>query len=60
MHVIKELAEGRSIETPAGEVRIPWVRDGQARRVDGRLRAEGARARRAARRTASSSSSPTR
>jgi probable F420-dependent oxidoreductase len=29
MHVIKELAEGRSIETPAGEVRIPWVRDGR-------------------------------
>jgi len=29
MHVIKELAEGRSIETPAGEVRIPWVRDGK-------------------------------
>lgn len=29
MHVIKELAEGRSILTPAGEVRIPWVRDGQ-------------------------------
>jgi probable F420-dependent oxidoreductase len=28
MHVIKELAEGRAIETPAGEVRIPWVRDG--------------------------------
>src|SRR3954466_579264 len=28
MHVIKELAEGRGIETPAGEVRIPWVRDG--------------------------------
>jgi probable F420-dependent oxidoreductase len=29
MHVIKELAEGRSITTPAGEVRIPWVRDGR-------------------------------
>src|SRR5919112_1980781 len=29
MHVIKELAEGRPIETPAGEVRIPWVRDGK-------------------------------
>jgi probable F420-dependent oxidoreductase len=29
MHVIKELAEGRAISTPAGEVRIPWVRDGQ-------------------------------
>jgi probable F420-dependent oxidoreductase len=29
MHIIKELAEGRSIETPAGEVRIPWVRDGR-------------------------------
>ena len=29
IHVIKELAEGRSIETPAGEVRIPWVRDGK-------------------------------
>jgi alkanesulfonate monooxygenase SsuD/methylene tetrahydromethanopterin reductase-like flavin-dependent oxidoreductase (luciferase family) len=28
MHVIKELAEGRGIETPAGEVKIPWVRDG--------------------------------
>jgi probable F420-dependent oxidoreductase len=28
MHIIKELAEGRGIETPAGEVRIPWVRDG--------------------------------
>jgi probable F420-dependent oxidoreductase len=29
IHIIKELAEGRSIETPAGEVRIPWVRDGK-------------------------------
>src|ERR671932_1202388 len=29
IHVIKELAEGRTIETPAGEVRIPWVRDGR-------------------------------
>jgi len=29
MHVIKELAEGRAITTPAGEVRIPWVRDGR-------------------------------
>jgi probable F420-dependent oxidoreductase len=29
MHVIKELAEGRSIETPGGDVRIPWVRDGK-------------------------------
>src|SRR3954452_7687482 len=29
MHVIKELAEGRAIQTPAGEVRIPWVRDGR-------------------------------
>src|SRR3954451_8907316 len=29
MHVIKELAEGRAIETPAGDVRIPWVRDGR-------------------------------
>ena len=29
IHVIKELAEGRSIQTPAGEVRIPWVRDGR-------------------------------
>jgi probable F420-dependent oxidoreductase len=29
IHVIKELAEGRPIETPAGEVRIPWVRDGK-------------------------------
>src|SRR5215212_3469866 len=29
MHVIKELAEGRSIETPGGEVSIPWVRDGR-------------------------------
>src|SRR5262245_17320467 len=28
MHIIKELAEGRAIETPAGEVTIPWVRDG--------------------------------
>lgn len=27
--IIKSLAEGRAIETPAGEVRIPWVRDGQ-------------------------------
>jgi probable F420-dependent oxidoreductase len=25
---IKSLAEGRAIATPAGEVRIPWVRDG--------------------------------
>jgi probable F420-dependent oxidoreductase len=29
IHVIKELAEGRAIETPAGEVQIPWVRDGK-------------------------------
>ena len=29
IHVIRELAEGRPIETPAGEVRIPWVRDGR-------------------------------
>jgi probable F420-dependent oxidoreductase len=29
MHTIKELAEGRTIETPGGEVRIPWVRDGK-------------------------------
>ena len=29
IHVIKELAEGRAITTPAGEVRIPWVRDGK-------------------------------
>jgi probable F420-dependent oxidoreductase len=29
MHIIKELAEGRAIETPAGEVSIPWVRDGR-------------------------------
>jgi probable F420-dependent oxidoreductase len=29
IHIIKELAEGRPIETPAGEVRIPWVRDGK-------------------------------
>ena len=29
IHIIKELAEGRTIETPAGEVRIPWVRDGK-------------------------------
>jgi probable F420-dependent oxidoreductase len=29
IHVIKELAEGRAIQTPAGEVRIPWVRDGR-------------------------------
>src|SRR3954464_1562472 len=29
MHVIKELAEGRPIDTPGGEVSIPWVRDGR-------------------------------
>src|SRR5919204_426211 len=29
MHIIKELAEGRAIDTPAGEVKIPWVRDGR-------------------------------
>src|SRR5947199_4948026 len=29
IHVIKELAEGRAIQTPGGEVRIPWVRDGR-------------------------------
>jgi probable F420-dependent oxidoreductase len=29
MHIIKELAEGRAIETPAGEVWIPWVRNGK-------------------------------
>ena len=27
--VIRELACGRAIDTPAGEVRIPWVRDGE-------------------------------
>ena len=43
-HVIKELAEGRAIETPAGEVRDPVGAGRQARRLDGRLRAEGARA----------------
>lgn len=29
MHIIRELAEGRSIQTPGGEVRIPWVKDGR-------------------------------
>ena len=29
MRLIKELAEGRAVDTPAGEVRIPWVRDGR-------------------------------
>jgi probable F420-dependent oxidoreductase len=29
IHVIRDLAEGRAIQTPAGEVRIPWVRDGR-------------------------------
>lgn len=29
IRVIKELAEGRPIDTPIGEVSIPWVRDGQ-------------------------------
>jgi len=29
MRVIKELAEGRAVETAAGEVRIPWVEDGE-------------------------------
>jgi len=29
MHVIKELAEGRPIETPVGEVRMPWVKNGR-------------------------------
>jgi probable F420-dependent oxidoreductase len=29
IHVIRELAEGRAITTPAGEVRIPWVQDGR-------------------------------
>src|SRR5919112_1804807 len=28
IHVIRDLACGRPIQTPAGEVRIPWVRDG--------------------------------
>jgi probable F420-dependent oxidoreductase len=27
IHVIRELANGRAIETPAGPVRIPWARD---------------------------------
>jgi probable F420-dependent oxidoreductase len=27
--VIRDLAEGRAIRTPAGEVQIPWVRDGR-------------------------------
>ena len=29
MRLIKDLAEGRTVDTPAGEVRIPWVRDGR-------------------------------
>ena len=29
MRLIKDLAEGRAVDTPAGEVRIPWVRDGR-------------------------------
>jgi probable F420-dependent oxidoreductase len=29
IRTIKELAEGRSVETPAGEVSIPWVRNGK-------------------------------
>lgn len=29
IHIIKELAEGRSISAPNGEVSIPWVKDGQ-------------------------------
>ncbi|HLI61726.1 MAG TPA: TIGR03842 family LLM class F420-dependent oxidoreductase [Solirubrobacteraceae bacterium] len=29
VEVIRELAAGRTIDTPAGEVRIPWVRDGE-------------------------------
>jgi probable F420-dependent oxidoreductase len=29
IHVIRDLAEGRAITTPVGEVRIPWVRDGR-------------------------------
>jgi probable F420-dependent oxidoreductase len=41
MHVIKELAEGRAIDTPAGEVSIPWVRDG---RLDVWLAAYGPKA----------------
>jgi probable F420-dependent oxidoreductase len=41
MHIIKELAEGRAIQTPAGEVRIPWVKDG---RLDVWLAAYGPKA----------------
>jgi probable F420-dependent oxidoreductase len=29
IHTIKDLAEGRAIHTPAGEVRLPWVTDGK-------------------------------
>jgi probable F420-dependent oxidoreductase len=29
IHIIKNLAEGREIDTPAGKVKIPWVRDGR-------------------------------
>ena len=29
IRIIKELAEGREIDTPAGKVKIPWVRDGR-------------------------------
>jgi probable F420-dependent oxidoreductase len=29
IHIIKDLAEGREIDTPAGKVKIPWVRDGR-------------------------------
>ena len=59
MHVIKELAEGRAIETPAGEVKIPWVRDGQPARCG--WRPTGPRRSRCAgaRPTASSCSWPT-
>jgi probable F420-dependent oxidoreductase len=41
IHIIKELAEGRTISTPAGEVSIPWVREG---RLDVWLAAYGPKA----------------
>ena len=61
IHVIRELAEGRAITAPSGDGGPDPVGPGRAPRgLDGRLRPEGARGRRAAAPTASCSRWPTR
>jgi alkanesulfonate monooxygenase SsuD/methylene tetrahydromethanopterin reductase-like flavin-dependent oxidoreductase (luciferase family) len=59
IHVIRDLACGREIQTPGGPVSIPWVKDGS---LEVYMAAYGPRPSRwsGARPTASSCSSPTR